>query len=158
MVSGSTTPPATRRRLGEVLVEQGAITPEQLDTALDAQRVAHRERRRVRLGALVAELGFASDRQVATALASALSLEVVDLATVSIDATVTRLLPRSLAERHLVLPIRRSDSGQVTIACADPTNVVAIDDVKVYAGIADVKVVVAPESQVRDLLARTWSL
>ncbi|MDQ1746012.1 MAG: type pilus assembly protein PilB [Frankiaceae bacterium] len=157
-MSGISAPQSTRRRLGEVLVEHGAITAEQLEAALEAQRAAQRERRRVRLGTLVVELGYATDRQVASALAAALSLEVVDLATITLDAGVSRLLPRSLAERHLVMPIRRADNGQVTIACADPTNVVAIDDVKVYAGVADIKIVVAAESQLRDLLARTWSL
>ena len=157
-MSGFSAPQSTRRRLGEVLVEHGAITAEQLEQALEAQRAAQRERRRVRLGTLVVELGLATERQVASALASALSLEVVDLATFTLDAEVSRLLPRSLAERHLVMPIKRSESGQVTIACADPTNVVAIDDVKVYAGVADIKIVVAAESQLRDLLARTWSL
>ncbi len=157
-MSGFGTPQTTRRRLGEVLVEHGAITAAQLEEVLEAQRTAQRERRRVRLGTLVVELGYATERQVASALASALSLEVVDLSNITIDAEVSRLLPRSLAERHMVMPIRRADSGQVTIACADPTNVVAIDDVKVYAGVADIKIVVAAESQLRDLLARTWSL
>jgi type IV pilus assembly protein PilB len=147
-----------RRRLGEVLVEQGAITPEQLDEALDAQRAAQRQHRRVRLGTLVVELGYASERQIASALAGALALETVDLTAVPLEAEVTRLIPRALAERHLVLPIRRTDSGQIVVACTDPTNVVAVDDVKAHVGFAQLKLVVAPESQLRDLLARTWSL
>jgi type IV pilus assembly protein PilB len=147
-----------RRRLGEVLVEHGAVTKEQLDKALEAQRAAARERRRVRLGTLVVELGFASERQVAAALAAALSLDVIDLAAITLDAEMSRLLPRGVAERHLVMPIRRGDNGQITVACVDPTNVVAIDDVKVYIGTAPLKIVVAAESQLRDLLARTWTL
>jgi type IV pilus assembly protein PilB len=154
---GATTQVA-RRRLGEVLVEQGALTQEQLDAALEAQRAAQRERRRVRLGTIVIEHGLATERQVAVALAAALALDIVDLAQITLDADVTRLLPRSVAERHLVIPIRRNDEGQVTVACADPTNVIAIDDVKVYIGNVPIKLVVATESQLRDLLARTWSL
>ncbi|HEU5035105.1 MAG TPA: ATPase, T2SS/T4P/T4SS family [Mycobacteriales bacterium] len=149
---------AVRRRLGEVLLEQGAITPEQLDAALEAQRAAARERRRVRLGAVVVELGFANDRQVAAALAGALGLDLVDLAVMPLQHEVGRLLPKAVAQRHLVIPIARDESGQVTLACADPTNVLAIDDVKVYAGISDLRLVVASESQVRDLIARIWSL
>ena len=154
----ATSTQVARRRLGEVLVEHGALTPEQLDEALEAQRAAQRERRRVRLGTIVVERGLATERQVAVALAAALSLDVVDLAQITLDSEVSRLLPRGVAERHLVMPIRRSDSGVVTIACADPTNVIAIDDVKVYIGNAALKLVVATESQLRDLLARTWSL
>jgi type IV pilus assembly protein PilB len=157
-VTPGTATQVARRRLGEVLVEHGAVTQEQLEHALDAQRSAARERRRVRLGTLVVELGYASERQVAVALASALSLEVVDLGSMTLDHEVSRLLPRSVAERHLLMPIRRNDEGTITVACADPTNVIAIDDVKVYIGGAQLKLVVATESQLRDLLARTWSL
>ena len=149
---------AVRRRLGEVLVEQAAITEEQLDAALEAQREAARERRRIRLGTLVVEMGFATERQVAAALAAALSLELVDLGTMPLDTGVAKLLPRAVAERHLVIPISRSSSGQVTLACADPTNVVALDDVKIYAGITDMQIVVASASQVHDLVTRVWSL
>jgi type IV pilus assembly protein PilB len=147
-----------RRRLGEVLVDQGALTEEQLEVALEAQRTAARDRRRVRLGALVVELGFATDRQVAAALAEALSLDLVDIAASPLRTEVARLLPRSVAERHLVIPIDRDDDGKVVLACADPTNIVAIDDVRIYAGITELKLVVASASQVRDLISRVWSL
>ncbi|MDQ1694796.1 MAG: type pilus assembly protein PilB [Frankiaceae bacterium] len=157
-MSSSTTSRVVRRRLGEVLVEQGAITDEQLEAALEAQREATRERRRVRLGTLVVEMGFANDRQVASALATALSLQLVDIGSLPLQSEVARLLPRSVAERHLVIPIARDENGLVTLACADPTNIVAIDDVKIYAGITDLQLVVASASQIRDLIARIWSL
>jgi len=149
---------ATRRRLGEVLVEQGAITAEQLDEALEMQRAAARERRKVRLGTLVVDLGFSTERHVASALASALSLDLVDLASLTLQPEVVRLLPRAVAERHLTIPIARGDSGRLTLASADPTNVVAIDDVKVYTGVSELTIVVATASQIRDLAARVWSL
>jgi len=153
-------PPATavRRRIGEVLVEQGAITQEQLEAALEAQKSAQKDRRRVRLGTLVVELGYATERQLASALATALSLEVIDLTSVALDPSVARMLPRGIAERHLVLPINRDDNNRIVVAVADPTNVVAVDDVKVHVGVAQLKLVVAPESQLRDLLTRVWSL
>ncbi|MBV9291137.1 MAG: Flp pilus assembly complex ATPase component TadA, partial [Frankiales bacterium] len=134
------------------------MTPEELDEALAAQREASREHRRVRLGTLVVEMGFASERQVAAALAGALSLEMVDLGSLPLQTEIARLLPRSVAERHLVVPIARADDGRVTLACADPTNVVAIDDVRIYAGITDLRLVVATASQIRDLVGRIWSL
>jgi type IV pilus assembly protein PilB len=149
---------AVRRRLGEVLVEQGALTREQLDTALEAQRDAARERRRVRLGSLVVDLGLCNELQVARALAATLSLELVDLRSLPLQPQIARLVPRAVAERHLVVPIARAADGRVTLACADPMNVVALDDVKIYAGIPAVTVVVATASQVRDLIGRAWSL
>jgi type IV pilus assembly protein PilB len=141
-----------------VLVDQGAITDEQLEAALEAQREAARARRRVRLGALVVEMGFATDRQVAAALASALSLDLVDIGSLPLQTEIARMLPRAVAERHLVIPIARDENGRVTLACADPTNVVAIDDVKIYAGITNLRLVVASSSQIRDLIGRIWAL
>jgi type IV pilus assembly protein PilB len=157
-VSSPPTTRTARRRLGEVLVEQGAVTEQQLETAREALRVAARERRRIRLGQVLVDMGFASERQIATALAGALSLDIVDLGSMPLQTDVARLLPRAVAERHLVVPIARDGSGQVTLACADPTNVLAIDDVKLYAGINDLRIVVASATQVRDLLTRIWSL
>src|SRR5256885_7424113 len=55
--------------------EQGAITAQQLDEALEMQRTAARERRKIRLGTLIVDLGFSTERHVASALASALSLD-----------------------------------------------------------------------------------
>jgi type IV pilus assembly protein PilB len=140
------------------MVEQGAVTTEQLEEALEVQRDAARDRRKVRLGAVVVELGFCTERQVAGALATALSLELVDLAALTLQPAIARLIPRAVAERHMTIPIARDDSGKLTLASADPTNVVAIDDVKIYTGASDLGLVVATASQVRDLTARVWSL
>jgi type IV pilus assembly protein PilB len=147
-----------RRRLGEVLVEQGAITEEDLDRALAVQREAARNNERLRLGALVVKLGFATERQVAAALAGALSLDLADLATTPLQTDVARLVPRQVAERHLLVPVRRTDDDVLVVACVDPTNVVALDDVKLYAGSSELRLVVATETQVRDILQRIWSL
>jgi type IV pilus assembly protein PilB len=141
-----------------VLVEHGAITDEQLEEALEAQRAAARERRKLRLGAVVVELGLCTERQVASALAAALSLDLVDLAGLTLQPEVVRLLPRAVAERHLMIPIARGEGGRLTLASADPTNVLAIDDAKIYAGVSELSIVVATASQIRDLAARVWSL
>ncbi len=150
--------PPRRRRLGEVLVEQGTITAEQLEEVLATQRNVAPGHRRRRLGALVVELGFASERQVAAALAGALNLDLIDLGVTPVSQEVTRLLPRAVAERHLALPIQRDRYNRLVVAFADPTNVVAHDDVKLYAGGGEIRVVVATETQVRDHIARAWSL
>ncbi|MFN8082380.1 MAG: hypothetical protein U0Q19_22720, partial [Kineosporiaceae bacterium] len=63
-----------RRRLGDVLVDSGLLTPEQLDLALESQRVAKGDRRR--LGQVVADLGLASERDVAECLANLLGLKM----------------------------------------------------------------------------------
>ena len=147
-----------RRRLGEVLVEQGAITSAQLEEALTIQRdVAPGDRRR-RLGAVIVEAGFATEAQVASALAGALGLDLVDLGSIPLASEITRLLPRSVAQRHHLLPLSRTETGGLIVASADPTNVVALDDVRLYTKATDITVVVATESQLRERISRSWSL
>src|SRR4051794_36779552 len=145
-----------RRRLGEVLLDEQLITEQQLAHALDVQRSTDGPRRR--LGQVVADLGYATEREVAEALAQHLRLEAVDLSRVVPAPDVVRLLPRPVAERTGVLVLERHVSGGLVVATSDPTNVLALDDVRMYTRAAELFVVVAPATQIRDHLARAWSL
>ncbi|MEO6205717.1 MAG: ATPase, T2SS/T4P/T4SS family [Mycobacteriales bacterium] len=144
-----------RKRIGEVLVEQGLITSEQLTELLGRQNRPGTKRQR--LGAAVIDAGYATDRQVAEALAAALALEVLDLSQAAVDTETARLLPRSVAERSAMLVLTK-DGSRVTVATSDPTNVVALDDVRLHTDALEVVVRVATEAQVRHQLARVWSL
>lgn len=130
---------------------------EQLNLALRAQAEAPPGTRRKRLGAVVVELGYVTEPQLAAALAEALDLPLVDLSSTAISPELARMLPQAVASRSGVLLLQRAEN-RLTVACADPTNVVALDDVKLYTGVSDISVVVAPESQLRECLARAWSL
>jgi type IV pilus assembly protein PilB len=145
-----------RRRLGEVLIDQQLITAQQLEHALAVQATDEGPRRR--LGQVVAALGYASEREVAEALATHLGLKAFDLSRVVPAPDVVRLLPRAVAERTGVLVMDRHASGGLVIATADPTNVLALDDVKMYTRAPELFVVVAPATQIKDHLARAWSL
>ncbi|WP_432524100.1 GspE/PulE family protein [Kineococcus sp. SYSU DK006] len=149
--------PATqvRRRLGDVLVEKGLLLPEDLDVALAEQRNMEGPRRR--LGQILVELGMVSEGELAQCLAELLQLEHVDLSRLSLSPDVVRLLPRAVAERCRVLVLDKTPE-YLLVAAADPTNVLALDDVKLYTRTPELHVVVAPDSQIRDHLARAWSL
>lgn len=149
--------PVTRRRLGEVLVAQGVLDEEQLQDLLAAQLATPPGTQRKRLGVLVVEAGIATERQLAEALAEALNLPLVDLGRTIVVPEHVRLLPRAVAERSGVLVLEREGS-RITVATADPTNVVALDDVRLYTAASELRVVVATDSQVRDHLSRSWSL
>lgn len=144
-----------RRRLGDVLVDAGVLTPEQLSEVLASQQSATGRRRK--LGELLVESGIADERTIARALADQLGLTVADLSRMAVDPEVVRTLPRQVAERTRVVPLERTSSGLV-VAVADPTNVLALDDVRLHTGSTDLVVTVATESQVREQLARAWSL
>ena len=149
--------PVVRRRLGEVLVAQGLLSEEQLRHVLSVQQDTPPGAQRKKLGMLVTELGLATERDVAEALAQALGLRLVDLGRTIVVPEHVRLLPRAVAERSGVMVLDR-DGSRFTVATSDPTNVFALDDVKLYTGAAELTVVVATDSQVRDHLARAWSL
>ena len=136
-------------------MESGLITAEQLDQALADQRRADGPRRR--LGQVVSDLGFATEKDVAQALANLLGLPLIDLSHQLPAPDVVRLLPRAVAERTRVLILDRNAKGLV-IATTDPTNVLALDDVKLYTRSPELQIYVAIDSQIRDHLARAWSL
>ena len=160
---GPSTPPTgptslrslQKRRLGDVLVDAGVLTAQQLDDVLAHQQRATGPRKR--LGELLVELRLTDERALAGALASQLGLRAVDLSRTVPAPDVVRLLPQAVAERSRILVIDRTAAGLV-VAVADPTNVLALDDVKLHTGASGLVVVVSPESQIRDHLARAWSL
>ena len=144
-----------KRRLGDVLVDAGVLTAQQLDDVLAHQQRATGPRKR--LGELLVELRLTDERAIAGALASQLGLSAVDLSRTVPAPDVVRLLPQAVAERSRILVLDRTAAGLV-VAVADPTNVLALDDVKLHTGASGLVVVVSPESQIRDHLARAWSL
>jgi type IV pilus assembly protein PilB len=146
-----------RRRIGDVLIEQGVITEANLTEALLVQSQTPPGERRKRLGHLLVELRSATERDIASALATALGLELIDLSEYEFPAEIVRLLPRPVAERHEVMVLAR-EGRSVVVATSDPTNVIALDDVKLYTGASDVKLAVAVGQQLRETLARAWSL
>lgn len=144
-----------RKRLGDVLVEKGLLVPEDLEVALAEQRNVDGPRRR--LGQILVELGMVSEAELAQCLAELLNLEHVDLSRINLAPDVVRILPRAVAERCRVLVLDKTPE-YLLVAAADPTNVLALDDVKLYTRTPELHVVVAMDSQIRDHLARAWSL
>lgn len=149
-------PRAARKRLGEVLVEQGVVTPEQLQILLQRQQSGSGPRRR--LGRMVVEEGFADDRAIAAALAASLRLPLLDLGRIRIDPVAARTIPRALAERYGVLVTSNNGSDPPTVAVVDPTDVLAIDELRMHLRRRDVIVSVALEPELRRVLTRVWSV
>ena len=160
MTSPQTSPPAAsrlrRRRIGEVLVERGVINERTLEDLL-ADQLDPTRPTRPRLGRLVVERGLATEQQVAAALAEALGLQLVDLTVAPVDPLVARALPRVQAERYGVLALRRQ-GDVLEVALTDPTNVLALDDVRLRTGARELALRVVTESQLADALSRIWSL
>jgi type IV pilus assembly protein PilB len=146
--------PPKRARLGDILVTAEVITADQLEGALKVQENA--TGRKPKLGAVIVKLGLAEEDEIARALAQQLDVAYVDLNAVIPDPGATRMLPRSIARRHQLLPIRKVDDG-IVIAMADPTNVFAIDDVRTAIRGSKVSVVVATPSAINEYEERFYA-
>ena len=149
-------PPLVRRRLGDVLLERDLLTSDQLDEVLEIQQ-RQPVRARKRLGKLIVEMGYLTEKQIAEALAELLSLELLDGNDLSVPLEVARLLPRPLAERARVLVLGRTNDS-LRIATSDPTNVVALDDVRSFTRLHNLTIVVTTDTMIEEHLARIWSL
>lgn len=133
------------KRLGECLVDSGAITQAQLDEALEAQR-----RTGERLGRVLVRLGHITDAAIAKALEQQFGLPSINLLEYVISDEAIRLVPEVMARRYKVIPVEIKGS-KLVLAMADPLNVFAIDDVKIASRL-DVETVVAPEDQLERAL------
>jgi type IV pilus assembly protein PilB len=114
-----------RKRLGELLVEAGVIDAMQLQAVL-----SHQRKWGGRVGQCLVSLGFATEEQVVLALASKLGCPVADLSALrpgpELQAAL-ELVPADLAVRHHLLPVA-IDATTLTVAMADPTNIVVADE------------------------------
>jgi len=130
-------------RLGDVLVEAGLVTREQVDFALAEQR----RNRGKRIGELLIEMGVVSEKTLAHTLARKFHLPFVDLDECLIDPRALRLVARSIIEKHGVLPIE-SDDKTITLALSDPLDTESIDLIR-FQRPEKIREVVAVPSQIR---------
>ena len=129
------------KQLGQILIELGYITAEQLETALEEHRKTPKS-----LGRVLIDLGMIKESDLVRALAEQVGLEFVDLSEFQVDAVATALLPEALARRYRALPIGERD-GRLLVAMSDPANVYALDDIRTITG-RDVLPVVATANDV----------
>jgi len=121
--------PRSNKRLGELLVDAGVISAAQLDDAL-----AEQKRTGKRLALIFIERGLLAKGEAGRWLALQLGYEYVSLTAEPIDAATARLLPETFVRRLMALPIRHED-GELVVAMADPSDILAIDEVSRITGL-----------------------
>jgi type IV pilus assembly protein PilB len=136
-------------RLGEILVKESLITQDQLQKALEFQRVNGGK-----LGSCLTKMGFITDDDITGVLSRQYGVPSINLKYYEIDPNVIRLIPQDTATRYQVVPLSRVGSV-LTIAMTDPTNVFAMDDVKFMTGF-NVEPVVASEAAIADAISRFY--
>jgi type IV pilus assembly protein PilB len=135
------------RKLGEILVEQGLISREQLEQALFEQ-----SRTDQLLGRILIDLGLVKESDLMAALAAQVGFKFVDLSDMTIDPTAAGLVPETVARRYHALPVGYEDS-KLVVAMADPSNLFALDDIRTITGM-DVQPVVATAGDIEQAIRK----
>jgi type IV pilus assembly protein PilB len=136
-------------RIGELLLKEKRITPEQLQEALNYQR-----QHGGKLGFNLIKLGYVKDEEITALLSKQYGVPSIALGQFEIDPGVIKLIPADTAQKYQIIPLSRS-GATLTIAMTDPTNVFAMDDVKFMTGY-NVEPVVASETAVVDAIGRYY--
>ncbi|HKP30314.1 MAG TPA: type IV-A pilus assembly ATPase PilB [Gemmatimonadales bacterium] len=136
-------------RLGDILLNEGLISADQLKTALAEQKQSGH-----RLGYLFVKLAMLEEVEITKALARQLRMPAVDLSRFEPDAKLLRLIPADMAKKHMVLPLRR-DGRNLTVAMVDPSDLGLLQDLKFITRF-DVFPVIAGEYSLRNLIEKHY--
>ena len=136
-------------KLGEMLIKAGLLTPQKLEEVLEYQKTHGGK-----LGLNLINLGIVKEVEITRVLSQQYGVPSISLAEVKIDDTVVKLIPSEVAQKYLIMPVKRA-GATLTIAMVDPTNVFAMDDIKFMTGY-NVEPVVASEMSIKEAIDRYY--
>src|SRR3954463_16687872 len=136
-------------RIGELLLKEKKITPDQLQQALAAQKANGGK-----LGFNLVKMGVVKDEEITALLSKQYGVPSINLAQFQIDPAVVKLVPPETAQKYQIIPLSRSGAS-LTIAMTDPTNVFAMDDIKFMTGY-NVEPVVASETAILEAVQKYY--
>ncbi|MCC6160100.1 MAG: type IV-A pilus assembly ATPase PilB [Deltaproteobacteria bacterium] len=139
----------SRDKLGELLVQEDLISPDQLETALAEQKVSGG-----RLSYHLSRLGYLEESELADILSRQYGVPSINLSEFTIDPEVIKLVPKEIAEKYKCIPISRADNSLI-VAMVDPSNILAIDDIKFLTGYS-IEAVVATEDSIMNAIERYY--
>lgn len=132
-----------KRRLGDLLVDAGVITQDQL---MEALRVQKTEKKDVRLGEVLIDLGFTNEKQIMEALRDQLRISSVDLSGIRIPEDVTKLMGEAVLRKYNLIPFAFSEKNPnlLKVAMSDPLDIRAMDDISIITGLQIERYVAIP--------------
>ena len=139
-----------RKDLGEALVAKGVMTADQLNQAREVQRSAPGD-----IGRIIVDLEFAEEKAVTRVRAEVMGLPFVDLTTQRIDESASNAIPEHIAKRHKVLPIGKN-GGKLIVAVVNPSDPVAIQDIRLASGTQQIAIALATEDDIMDAIDRVY--
>ncbi|WP_199458871.1 GspE/PulE family protein [Vibrio owensii] len=139
-----------RKRLGDLLIEEGIVSEEQVQQALNAQHSTGQK-----LGDALIDLGFISEKQMLEFLSQQLSLPLIDLSRAPVDADAVQILPEVHARRLRAMVVARN-GDTLRVAMSDPADLFIQESLMNLLGQYDLEFIIAPERQLVDSFDRYY--
>lgn len=139
---------SSQRFLTDVIVDLGLASRKQVDDALESSRVSGTTPERALL-----DNGVLTQDALARALAERYGLDHLDLGIFSVDMSAANLVSTTIAKRYQTVPVAFADKRTLLVAMADPSNVLAVDDIAIMTGY-EIRVAVAPADDIANLISR----
>ncbi len=137
------------KQLGELLLDEGVISREQLSRALSAQKD-----RGGLIGETLVELGYVKEEDIAQSLTAQYGFPFLTLKNYDVSPEITGIIPASLARKYLLVPIDRI-GGNLTLAMSNPLNMQAISDVELLSG-CSVRAFVSTSSDIKRAIEKYY--
>ena len=136
-------------RLGDILLQAGIITEEQLNAALSRQRTSGK-----RLGEVLMDEGYITQKDLTRVLETQLGIKSINLKQNPVDPKVVRLIPENLTRRHVIIPVQVAN-GRLLLAMRDPLDQIAIQDVRLLINMPIIPVL-ATQSDIIDSIEKVF--
>lgn len=137
-------------RLGQVLIEEKIITEEQLEEALERQKVTKK-----RLGQVIIDMGFTTERGMLEALAKRLNIRYVDAPIFEIETDVVKVVDEAFARKYNIVPLSLH-LGVLTIAMNDPLDFACLEDLRMITGF-ELKAAISPKAEIEMAINRVYN-
>src|SRR5690349_8573096 len=137
-------------RLGELLVRENLISVQQLRKAQEEQ-----QKNGTRIGTALIKTGAIEESKLTDFLSKQYGVPAINLKDFDIDLEIVKLVPKEVAEKHLVIPVNRAGPSLI-VAMSDPSNIYAVDDLKFITGY-NIEPVVASEPSIREAIERYYA-
>ncbi len=141
---------AMERKLGELLVKDQVISPEDLEAAIREQENSRRS-----LGHVLIEMGVTSEWEMAAALGKQLNVPFITLSHYEIDEQVLGTIPREIVRKYRIVPVDKT-GDTLTIALSDPSNIYLLDELKLLTK-HDIIPVISFESDINEAIQRYYT-
>ncbi len=140
-----------RKKIGDILIEKGIISAEQLEKALKKQNQTDKK-----VGQILIESGTVTEEQLSETISERLKIPLLKLDEINIDPNIVSLVPVEVARRFSLVPVFKI-ANNLTIAMSDPLNIIAIEEIK-YITKLNIKRAVATESKIQAAIDQYYTV